>query len=192
MAVLWRFPLQPQQNAAGTAVTGGTSLTSGLIGSEFPVLPAGVAVPGARLVLRAHGEVTSTSATPTVTLGFYFGTVGQAIGSETVLAASAGLAVLSTATAWPFTMIWNGTIRSLATGVSANGVIHGSGEVFWWGNVGLTGAASVNPMPVTAAARTVSSLNTQVNNQVDVGVTLSSATGTPSVTITDFWAELTG
>lgn len=191
MATLWRFPCQPQQSAAGTAVTA-AALTSGLIGTDFPVLPGAIYQPGARLALRAHGEITSTSATPTCTLGFYFGALGAAIGSETALCASAALAISASATAWPFTMIWNGTVRSLATGVSANGVLHGSGEVFWWGNVGLTGAASVNPMPTTAAARTVSTFNTQAANQLDVGITLSVTTGAPSVTITDFWAELTG
>jgi hypothetical protein len=191
MATLWRWPLQPQPYAAGTAVTA-AALTSGLIGSEFPILPGGILTPGARVCLRAHGEITSTSATPTCALGFYFGAVAAAIGSETALGVSAGLPISASATAWPFTMIYNGTVRSLATGVSANGVIHGAGEVFWWGNVGLTGAASVNPLPITAALRTVSALNTQAANQIDVGVTLSSVTGTPSVTITDFWAEVTG
>jgi hypothetical protein len=191
MATLWAFPLQPQQNAAGTAVTA-AALTSGLIGTEFPVLPGGIYQPGARLRLRAHGEITSTSATPTCTLGFYFGALAAAIGSETAICATTGLAISASAVAWPFTMVYNGTFRSLATGVSANGVLHGHGEVHWWGNVGLTGAASLNPMPITAAARTVSTFNTQAATQIDVGITLSSVTGTPSVTITDFFAELIG
>jgi hypothetical protein len=155
-------------------------------------MPGGIFQPGARLNLRAHGEITSTSSTPTVILGFYFGAVAAAIGAETAFAVSAALPISASATAWPFTMIYNGTIRALSTGVSANGIIHGAGEVFWWGSVGLTGAATVNPIPITAALRTVSTLNTQAANQIDVGITLSSTAGAPSVTITDIWGEVTG
>lgn len=193
MATLWRWPLQPQPAAAGTAVTA-AALTSGLAGVAVPQLPGGIYSPGARLSLRVTGEITSTSATPTCTLGFYFGAVGTAIGSETALAVSAALAISATATAWPFILEYDGTIRSLSAGDTsqANGVINGSGIAFWWGNVGLTGTGTPNPMPTTAAARTVSTLNTQVATQFDVGVTLSSTTGTPSVTITNFWGELTG
>lgn len=186
MGQVWRFPAQPLQNAAGTAVTA-TSLTASGV-NPLPQLPP-IFQAGARLVLKATGELTSTSATPTVTLGFYVGTVGQAIGSKTVIAVSAALAISATATAWPFIMEYDGTFRTLS---SSAGVIHGQGIVYSWFNTGLTGDGTVNPMPTTAAARTVSTLNTSQLNEFDVGVTLSSATGTPSVTITDLWAELSG
>lgn len=191
MATLWRFPLQPQQSGAGTAVTA-AALTSGLIGTDMPILPGGIYQPGARLVLRCHGEVTSTSSTPTVIVGFYFNPVGTAIAAGNTIAISAALPISASATAWPFTMLYNGTFRTLATGVTANGVLHGSGEVFSWINTGLSGDGTINPIPVTAALRTVSNFNTQIANQIDVGITLSATTGTPSVTITDMWAELTG
>jgi hypothetical protein len=187
MAVVWRYPLQPLPAAAGTAVTA-AALTSGLGGLPVPQLPP-IMVPGTRLILVAHGEVTSTSATPTCTLGFYIGSVGQAIGSKTVLAVSPALALLATTTGWQFIMKWSGTFRTLSPSA---GVIHGQGKVDWWGNVSLTGAGGVFPMPVTQAARTVSTLNTDQVNEVDVGVTLSSTTGTPSVSITDFFADLSG
>jgi hypothetical protein len=38
----------------------------------------------------------------------------------------------------------------------------------------------------------VSTLNTQQNNQLDVGITLSATTGSPSVTVTGFYAEILG
>lgn len=122
-------------------------------------------------------------------LGFYIGSVGQAIGSKTVIAASAALAISASATAWPFILEYDGTLRTLS---SSAGVIHGQGIAFSWVNVGLTGTGVPNPMPVTAAARTVSTLNTSQVNEIDVGVTLSSTTGSPSVTVTDLWAELSG
>jgi hypothetical protein len=101
------------------------------------------------------------------------------------------MAVSASATAWAFTAVYNGTFRALATGVSANGIIHGSGEVFSFMNTGLTATGVVYPLGITAAGRTVSTFPTQQPQQIDVGVTLSSVTGTPSVTISDVWVELT-
>jgi hypothetical protein len=194
MAVLYRFPAQPQPYTAGTAVTA-AALTSGLVGVALPVIPGGIITPGARLDLRAHLEITSTSATPTCSLGFYFGAVtgaAIAIGSEVLLGAATGIVISATATAWALTMQYNGTFRQLATAGAANGIIHGSGEVHSFWNTGLTAAGVVLPLGVTAAGRTVATYNTAVANQLDIGVTLTSVTGTPSVTVTDFWGEVTG
>jgi hypothetical protein len=58
--------------------------------------------------------------------------------------------------------------------------------------VGLTGAPLISRLGATAASRTVSTLNTKQPQECDLGITLSSVTGAPSVTVTDFWAELTG
>lgn len=189
MAVIWSYPLAPFDTAAGTAVTA-AALTAGTP-SPPPVSPP-VQLAGTALRITANGEITSTSATPTCTLGFYVAPEATAIGSAAVICASAALPISASATAWPFMMKYEGTIRALSTSSGGNGVIHGVGYVLWWGNVGLTGAASVNPMPVTAAARTVSTINTYSNLQFDVGVTLSVTTGAPSVTITDFNVELMG
>ena len=194
MATLWRWPAQPQTNTTGTAVTA-AALTSGLVAVNLPVIPGGILTPGARLNMRAHLEITSTSATPTCSLGFYFAAVtgsAIAIGSETLLGAATGIAISASATAWAATMVYNGTFRALATAGAANGVIHGSGEVHSFWNTGLTAAGVLLPLGVTAAGRTVSTINTNVANQLDIGVTLTSTTGTPSVTVTDFWAEITG
>jgi hypothetical protein len=189
VAVVWSYPAQPFDTAAGTAVTA-AALTAGTPVPP-PVLPP-LQMPGAAIRLTANGEITSTSATPTVVLGFYIGAVGGAIGSAGVVCASAALAISASATAWPFMMKYEGTLRSLSTSSGGNGVLHGEGYVCWWGNVGLTGSGTMNPMPITAAARTVSTINTYQNNQVDVGVTLSVTTGSPSVSITDFNVEIMG
>ncbi len=189
MAVVWSYPLPPFDTAAGSAVTA-AALIAGTP-TPAPVMPV-LQFAGTAIRITANGEITSTSATPTCALGFYISLPGTAIGSATALAVSAGLAISASATAWPFMMKYEGTFRQLSTGSSGNGVIHGQGYVDWWGNVGLTGAASVNPMPTTAAARTVSTINTNQLNQFDIGVTLSSVTGSPSVTITDFNVELMG
>jgi hypothetical protein len=186
MAQVWRYPLLPLTASAPTGVTAAALTASGC--NPLPQLPP-VTVQGARLSLRATGELTSTSATPTVVLGFYMGSVGQAIGSKTALCASAALAISASATAWPFILEYDGTIR---TESSSAGVIHGQGIATSWVNVGLTGTGVANPMPTTAALRTVSTLNFSQVNEIDVGITLSVTTGAPSVTVTDLWAELSG
>lgn len=189
MAVVWSYPVQPFDTSAGSAVTA-AALTAGTP-SPPPVAPP-IQLAGTAIRITANGEVTSTSATPTCTLGFYVSPEATAIGSATALCVSPAMALLSTTTAWPFMMKYEGTIRSLSTSSGGNGVFHGQGYVLWWGNVSLTGDAAVFPMPTTAAARTVSTINTYTNLQFDVGVTLSVTTGAPSVTITDFNVELMG
>jgi hypothetical protein len=182
---LWSGPPSPASVSSGTAVTA-AALTAGTPAPAM-VIPAGMIDFGTKLRLEAELEVTSTSATPTLITGFYMGAVGGAIGSAAVLGVTSALAISATATAWLVRVRYIGTFRALGT----SGSIHGNGIAESWANVGLTGAGVVNPLPITAALRTVT-VNTVQVNQLDVGITLSSTTGTPSVTVTDFAAELVG
>jgi hypothetical protein len=169
---------------AGTAVTA-AALTAGTPVPP-PIIPGGALVPGSRLRIEADLEMTSSSATPTLTIGFYIGAVGGAIGSATVLVVSAANALSASAAAWPITLRYKGTIRTLSP---TAGVIQGTAELLY--STSLT-AWATTPLPQTAAARTVSTLNTQQNNQLDVGITLSATTGSPSVTCMGFYAEVLG
>ena len=190
MAVVWSYPCQPFDTAAGTAVTA-TTLTAATP-SPPPVSPP-IQLPGTSIRITANGEYTSTSATPTLTLGFYVAPEATAIGSATAICTSPALVISASATAWQFSMKYEGTFRSLSTSSGGNGVLHGQGWVaFAATTTGLTSAMSLFPMPVTAAARTVSTINTYANLQFDVGATWSVTTGSPSVTITDFNVELMG
>lgn len=179
----WNAPVYPLASASGSAVTA-AALTAAY--SPPPVIGGGTLNNGTRLILEADLEMTSTSATPTLTLGFYIGAVGGAIGSATLIAATPAQAMSASAAAWPVKLRFRGTIRLLSTSVA---VIQGTGELLY--GTSLT-AWTCSPFPVTAAARTVSTLNTSQNNQLDVGVTLSSTTGSPSVTCTDFHAVTRG
>lgn len=185
MAQQWRYPASPLAYAAGTAVTA-AALTSGLGGNPLPQLPP-VDRPGGRLVVEAQLEHTSTSATPTVVLSVYIGSVGQAIGSKTLLAASSALAISASASAWPIMVYYSARFRTLSP---TAGVIYGQG----WIKQGsaLTTFSSPVPFPITQALRTVSTLNTDQVNEVDFGITLSATTGSPSFTVTDFAAEYSG
>ncbi len=187
MATLYRWPAGEQSSSAGSAVTA-ASPTFGTPDPP-PVIPGSFLQNGAHVSLRAQVEITSTSATPTCTLGFYAGAVAGAIGSAAVLCVTTALAVSASATAWQCFLQYDGTIRTISKSV---GAINGSGLFFSLFNVGLTGTPVIGPMPQTAALRTVSTLNTQAAIQLDVGVTLSSTTGTPSVVVTNFWGEVTG
>jgi hypothetical protein len=189
MATLWRWPLTPQASAAGVAVTAAAPTGSGI--SPLPQLPAFVYQPGCHLFLRATGEVTSTSATPTVVLGFYFGATGSAIGSKAQSFVTAALAINVAATAWPFILEFDGTVRAVS---GSAGAVHGQGICYQgFGAAGGLSAALVPlPFPVTAAARSVATFNSMQNLEIDVGVTLSSVTGTPSVTVTDLWCDASG
>jgi hypothetical protein len=185
MAALWSYP--PAQaglsSAAGSAVTA-AALTAGTPPPP-PVLPP-IMVPGTRLRIEADLEITSTSATPTVVIGLYLGAVGGAIGSATVLVVSAANAISASAAAWPICLRYRGTFRTLGTAVS----LHGTAEFMY--PTSLT-AWTTAPLPQTAAARlTAATINTEQSNQLDVGITLSATTGSPSLTVTELHARLDG
>lgn len=185
MATLLTWPMLQQQSAAGGAISA-TSLTSS--GLMQPLLPAGVLQPGAMIRLGATGEVTSSSATPTLTLGFYLVTPGGSVAFGTAIAVTAALPISASAAAWPFIMKYKGTFRA----VGASGTLHGQGTCEYGANSGLGSAMSIYPLPITQAARTVTSLVLNNDQCFDVGVLLSSATGSPAVTITDLWGEIAG
>lgn len=184
-AQVWRFPLQPQLAAAGTPVTAAAQ-TSGLGGVSPPQLPPMYA-PGARLTLETWYEITSGSATPTNTMAYAIGSVGQAIASKITLASMGALALPASVTAGPAYSYWSGRIRAISPSAMT---IYGQG---WVANVSsLTAFIAPAPFPATAAARTVSNLNTDQVNELDISITLSATTGTPSITVADFSAELSG
>lgn len=184
MAQQWRYPATPIPSGAGTPVTG-AALTSGLGGLPLPQLPP-VDRPAGRLIIEAQIEASWPSTGGTVVLAVYLGAVGQAIGSKTLIAATASLSVASGAAAWPIMVRYSGRFRTLSPSA---GVIYGQGEVLLGSS--LT-AWATSPFPGTQALRTVSTLNTDQVNEIDFGITPSSATGTPSFTLADFAAEYSG
>lgn len=187
-STLWSAPIGPLNAASGSAVTA-AALTDA---SPAPpiILPAGMISVGTEIRVRAHGEYTSSSATPTVVFGLYWGTPGAAISGAVVIAATAALAIASNAAAWPWMLEWDGEFRALTTNAGGNtGSINGQGK-FHQGS-SLTAFTAPGALPITKALRTVS-LDTSVNKAIMLGVTLSSTTGAPSVTCDDLIVELLG
>lgn len=185
MAVLWTYPASQGglSSAAGSAVTA-AALTAGTP-TPPPILPP-IQIAGTRLRVVAHLEMTSTSATPTLTMGVYLGAVNGAIASATVVAATPANAMSASAASWPIKLIYEGTFRNLGTAVTMHGAaeqLYGSSLTAW----------ATSPFPVTAAARTTAAtINTEQFNQLDIGITLSSTTGSPSIVVTELHCTLEG
>jgi hypothetical protein len=174
----WTAPPTPLHGNLGVAVTA-AALTTGAP-APLPQIPGGTIDPGTFLDVEADLEMTSTSATPTLTIGLYIGGVGSAIGAKTLIAATGANAMSASAAAWPIKFRYKGRLTVVSGSVA---VIRGTGELLY--STSLTAWTST-PFPATAAARVVSTLNTQQTNELDIGITLSSTTGTPSVTCTNF------
>lgn len=170
----WVAPIPPMNFADGTPSTA-LSLTDI---TPTPNKPMPNPEQGSILRLRAHCEVTSTSTTPTLLLGFYWGGIGG------VALATATALVMPIVTSGPVIMEYEGEFRILGT----SGQIKGAGKVYMC--TSLTGL-SLTAIPATAAARTVT-VSTAAGLIVNVGATWSSATGTPSITCTHFNAEMVG
>jgi hypothetical protein len=184
MAQQWRYPAVPLLYQPGTAVTA-AALTSALAPNPLPALPP-FDRPGGRLIIEAVIEMTSTSSTPTLTVGLYIGSIGQAIGSKLLMAATPALALSASAAAWLLQLRYVARIQKLSPSV---GVIYGTG--WYMQATSLSVLGSPVPFPQTQALRTVSTVNTDQSSELDLGMTLSSSTG-PSMVLTDFAAEYSG
>ena len=176
----WVAPVPPLNFADGSAFTGLSLLdvSPGALLTPRQV-PALVPELGTTIRVRAAGQYTSTSATPTLTLGVYWGGV-----AGVALASVAGLAASASGTAWPWWLEYEGEFRALGS----SGSVQGQGKLNW--PTSLT-AWSTQPLPVTAAARVVT-VNTGAAQPVTVGAVWSSATGSPSLTCNRLSVELLG
>lgn len=185
---LWTAPLQPM----GAAV--GATINTAALGDATPVPPPEcppIPAIGNKLRIRAFGDYTTSATGANITWGIYWGApYSTAIGSATVLAASAATASVSTSSAvWPWMLEWEGVFRALTTTAGgATGSIYGQGRL--WTPTSLT-AGAMQFFPTTAALRTVS-LDTSQNAKLMLGITLSGTTGSPALTCQDFNAELIG
>jgi|GEM_PF-1664136 len=135
-----------------------------------PVLDPSRLQPGSKLKLEAEGEF-STTATPTLVLGFALGILGAtgSLGTPVVLAESAAITTGSGAASWP----WRLEYRGIVTAVGTAGSITGEGDLEL--GTSLT-ALSTSPIPVTLALRTVA-----IDTTIQRGVGVVATWGTSSV-----------
>jgi hypothetical protein len=189
----WSAPVQPL-NTASVSPAIAAAITD-VSPSEVVLLP-GMLNPGTRIRLYAHGEYTAAAgATATVVIGFYLNQVGTAIGTTpAILAASTANTSSASATAWPWSMWWNGRVIAV-TGPAdgANASYYGQGECKFPSS--LT-AWTISPVPLTAALRTVAQTATggitTTAQKVIVATTWSATTNITSFTCDELTCELLG
>lgn len=159
----WVAPLPPLHTADGAAYTNSTTLTNV---SPVPdiVTPANLFEVGTRFEWFCVFQYSNTG-TPTLTLGLYSGTIGQAIsGAATPAVSSAITTVASTGRACR--MEGHGQITSVGTA----GVVRAMGEITNVSSGGTDMAPATSPMANTT-------IDTTVARYWAIGATWS-ATGT--------------
>jgi hypothetical protein len=126
---------------------------------------------GTKFKIEADGEF-STTATPTLVLGFYIGTVAGAI--TTVLAESASITTPSGAASFPWRMELRGVVTALGTAGSVT--VNGEYQV----GATISTYSSTSPMPITLALRTVV-WDTTITRAVGVCATYNASSGSNNV-----------
>lgn len=139
--------------------------------APVPVIPGGKLRPGSQLHVKAKGSF-STTGTPTLTLGFWFGTRALSITGD--IALSSVITTGSGAAEWPWEMEWDG----VCTAIGASGTLLGSGHLKL--GTSLT-ALSVVPVPITNALRTVT-IDTTIERAIGVSATWSASSASNQVT----------
>lgn len=165
-------PLTPLHIADGAAFTTFTTFQDV---SPLPqlLIPAQAMNAGLDIYLEAWGEF-STTATPTLSIGFWFnGAAGAA--PTSILAQSSAITTASGAVTLPWHARWRGRLR--ATGSS--GSVQGSGTL----DLGLTLStfAATVPIPITKALRTVT-VDTTVARAVGVGAAWGTSSASNTIT----------
>jgi hypothetical protein len=166
-AMRWASPFGPFATAAGAAFTTFTA-NQDVSPAPVPTIGANQLEVGTIIEAEAEGEF-STTATPTLQIGFYFGTVA-------VMLAQSSAITTGTATAWP----WHAKYRGKVVAVGTSGSIVGQGYLDL--GTALTTFASATPMPITAAARTVA-IDTTVNKALGVSAAWSASSASNSIKV---------
>lgn len=164
-------PVGPFATASGAAFATFTTKKD-VSPTPIPVIPAGKLRLGSKILIRANGEY-STTGTPTLTWGFWFGTRALSITGD--IALSSVITTPSAAAAFPWEMEWEGVVNAIGTA----GTLLGQGHLIQ--GTSLT-ADSTFPIPITAALRTVSSFDTTIERAIGVSATWGTSSGSNSIT----------
>jgi len=177
MAQFWRSLVGNQVGlGAGTALASSTTLTD-ISPAPQVVIPANYLFVGQRIRMHAFG-IFSTTSTPTLLLGAYYGGV-----SGTLLAATTTITTGSGAASWPWTLDLDIFVRTAgATGtVWCNGIVN-------LGTALSTMAASFIPVtqtqPITIATTTA--------NALTVGAQWGTSSASNTITCEDLYVETLG
>lgn len=175
--MVWESLLNsPQPTSAGTALASSTTLTDISPTPNF-VLPANFLQAGSALKFTAYG-VFSTTATPTLLLGVYYGGV-----AGTALATTGAITTGSGVTNVPWRLTLTTTIRT--TGSSGTAMSQG-----YCGFGTSVSAWSWLPVPNTALATV--SVDTTAAKAITIGAQWSASSASNTVTCHGFQIESLG
>jgi hypothetical protein len=138
-----------------------------------PFIYGGSLRPGSEIEVEAWGEF-STTGTPTMSLGFFWGAVGVVLAQSNLAATGSGAA------AWQWHLKYCGRIT--ATGTSGSIVGQGILDL----STSLT-AMNTAPIPITQALRTVT-IDTTVNKDIGVGAQFGTSSASNTVRVNDLRA----
>lgn len=160
---------------AGGASFGTFTTFQDISPTPIPLIFGGQLRLGSVLELEAEGEF-STTGTPTLSIGFYYGT------AAVVLAASAAITTGTGAAAWPFHIKWRGRV----TTQGASGNLLGQGTL----DLGTSlVACSNNAIPNTAAARNTA-VDTTTNKVVGIGAAWGTSSASNTIKVNNYTATL--
>lgn len=141
--------------------------------SPVPVIPAGKLRLGSKILIRANGEY-STTGTPTLAWGLWFGTRALSITGD--IALSSVITTPSGSAAFPWLMEWEGICNAIGTA----GTLLGQGTLVQ--GTSLTATATF-PIPITQALRTVSSFDTTIERAIGVSATFGTSNASNSIKV---------
>lgn len=165
----------PQATAAGTALANSTTLTDISVAPQF-TLPANFLQAGSSMCFSAFG-VLSTTATPTILLGFYYGGV-----AGTALATTGAVTTGSGVTNVPWRIELETAIRT----VGSSGTAMSQGK-FWLG----TSVSAVTSLPMPNTALATVTVDTTAAKVLSVGAQWSAASASNTITLHGFriWSD---
>jgi hypothetical protein len=188
-------PGAPWQTASGTALSTAAKATISPQGAggtgDDPLIPAYYFTQGLIIRVKARGIYTVGSTATNGTFAIYTGAAGSGSDgtSGTALATTGALALPTSVTNLWWRLDAYVQVRAIAQGTGTNTVYtHGELLLQTATPSGTTGNVQVWPMPATAGPA-ASSVDTTIAHTLLLGGTLSQATGSPSITCTQFTLE---
>ena len=175
MATTWRSILGNQVGVgAGTAYASSSAATD-VSPAPQVVIPANYLSVGQRLRITAYG-IFSTTGTPTLLAGVYFGGV-----AGTLLAATAANATGNNAASWPWKIALDIYVRS----VGSAGSVWCNGQF----DLGSSLTAYTGYALPSSQTQPISSLNMTQSNILTVGMTWGTSSSSNTLTCEDAYVE---
>lgn len=169
----WEAVLNVPGEGAGSALANTTTATD-ISPSPQLTLPAGYMYIGQRLRVVGYG-IFSTTGTPNLTLGVYYGGV-----AATLLAGTGTVATGNNAASWPWRIQAEIYVRSLGS----SGTVWVNGIVFLG-----TSLTAMTPLWIPNSQTQPVTVNTTTANTLTVGATWGSASSSNTITCEDAYIE---